>query len=252
MPTMKSQASRRFGISLGVGTQLGPLRAEPAWPGAGHPDTLISKNNLGLNYRLAGSVAEAIDLHAKTLALQSVKLEPDHTHTLVTMNNLASDYRAAGRLDDAVALFEKTIALRKTKLSPEHPHTIITLLALAETYLAARRWAGAEATSRANLAVLAKARPDRWERFSAISLLGASFTGQGRFAEAEPLVRAGYHGINARRAKVPVRAKNAIAGVEDRVVPFYEAWHRPQEAADWQARLGLRLPNLPTNAFAGP
>ena len=45
--------------------------------------------------------------------------------------------------------------------------------------------------------------PDDWPRFNAMSLLGGALLGQGRYAEAEPLIVAGYEGMKAREAKIP-------------------------------------------------
>ncbi len=36
-----------------------------------------------------------------------------------------------------------------------------------------------------------------------MSLLGGALLGQGRYAEAEPLVIGGYEGMKAREAKIP-------------------------------------------------
>ena len=51
--------------------------------------------------------------------------------------------------------------------------------------------------------------PDDWSRFNTMSQLGGALLGQGRYAEAEPLVIEGYEGMKARAAKIPRRASPA-------------------------------------------
>jgi eukaryotic-like serine/threonine-protein kinase len=71
-----------------------------------------------------------------------------------------------------------------------------------------------------------------------------------KFAEAEPLIVAGYERIKAREAKIPVPDKPNLAEAAARVVRLYEAWGKPAEATKWKARLGLA--DLPADVFARP
>ena len=66
-----------------------------------------------------------------------------------------------------------------------------------------RKWAEAEAILRECLAIREKAQPDDWTTFNTRSQLGGSLMGQKKFAEAEPLILAGYEGMKAREAKIP-------------------------------------------------
>jgi hypothetical protein len=83
-----------------------------------------------------------------------------------------------------------------------------------------------------------------------MSLLGGALLGQGKYAEAEPLVTHGYEGLKAREAKIPAPAKPRLPGAADRVITLYEAWDKPEEAKAWKERLGLA--DLPADVFAGP
>ena len=47
------------------------------------------------------------------------------------------------------------------------------------------------------------AMADSWLRFNTMSLLGGALLGQGRYAEAEPLVVAGYEGMESRGTTIP-------------------------------------------------
>ena len=52
-----------------------------------------------------------------------------------------------------------------------------------------------------------KTKVDEWLRFHTMSQLGAALAGQGKFAEAEPLLTNGYEGLVANEAKACLAAR---------------------------------------------
>lgn len=72
--------------------------------GLGHPDTLTSRDNLAVDYRVTGRTSEAITMHEQTLATRERILGPAHPDTLQSRGNLAIAYRDAGREEDARGL----------------------------------------------------------------------------------------------------------------------------------------------------
>ena len=64
--------------------------------------------------------------------------------------------------------------------------------------------------------------------------------GQKTYAEAEPLLLAGYEGMKAREAKVP---KPRLTQAGERIVKLYEAWGQPEKAAEWRAKLDRKFPD---------
>jgi hypothetical protein len=166
------------------------------------------------------------------------------------MNNLARAYQAAGRLTDALPLFEESLKRLKAKLGPDHPDTLTSMSNLAGAYLDARRWAEAEKTARECLSLREHKQPDDWWCFHTISQVGAALTGQKKYAEAEPLILAGYEGLKAREAKIPAPAKSRFAEAAERVVRLYEDWGKPEQAAQWKTKLGM--PDLPADVFTRP
>jgi tetratricopeptide (TPR) repeat protein len=60
--------------------------------GAGHPDTLSSRNNLAYAYAAAGRLDEAIPEFERTLADRERVLGADHPQTLSSRSNLAYAY----------------------------------------------------------------------------------------------------------------------------------------------------------------
>jgi hypothetical protein len=121
---------------------------------------------------------------------------------------------------------------------------------LGSNLLKQEKWREAEPLLRECLAVREKAQPAAWTTFNTRSQLGGALLGQGRYAEAEPLVVSGYEGMKARAATIPPVARPRLTEAALRLVRLYEAWGKPEQAAAWKARLGLS--DLPADVFARP
>jgi hypothetical protein len=88
------------------------------------------------------------------------------------------------------------------------------------------------------LAILAKDSPDEWEMFEAKSMLGAALMGLKMYADAEPLLLAGYEGMKKRESKqLPedrdLRLREALTWL----IQFYVTSGRPDDAAKWRKEL---------------
>ncbi len=99
------------------------------------------------------------------------------------------------------------------------------------------KWAEAEAILRECLAIREKSQPDGWTTFNTRSLLGGSLLGQKKYAEAEPLIVAGYEGMKAREARIPPPDRPRLAEGAERVIRLYEEWGKKDRAAEWRTRL---------------
>jgi hypothetical protein len=60
----------------------------------------------------------------------------------------------------------------------------------------------------------------------------------------------GYEGMKGRASRVAAPDRYRLHEAAVRVVRLYEAWGRPDEAAEWKAKLGM--PDLPAEIFARP
>ena len=210
--------------------------------GLDHPKTLVTMANLANAYREAKRFKEAISFSEEALRLKKVKWGPDHPQTLISMNNLAATYRDAGRVEDAIPLYEETIRRRKAVLGSTHAYTLSTMNSLAQAYLMSSRWTKAETILRECLTLREKKQPDDWWRFQTMSQLGAALAGRKQHAEAESLLIQGYEGLKARGAKIPAPWKNNLTKAAALMVPFYEAWGKPDQAAAWRKRIGNEPP----------
>jgi len=68
------------------------------------------------------------------------------------------------------------------------------------------------------------------------SLLGASFFGQRKYAEAEPLFLQGYEGMKARDKAIPPQHKKRLSAARERLVQLYDAWGKKAQAEEWRRR----------------
>jgi eukaryotic-like serine/threonine-protein kinase len=212
------------------------LKIRKAKLGADHLDTILVMSNLAGIYREVGRLDDALTVGEEALKYRKSKLGADHPDTLITMNNLALIYLDANRLHDATAVFEETVKLQQAKLGLGHPRTLATQNNLATAYLTAKRWTDAAQTARACLAQREKSQPDDWRRYQTMSQLGAALAGIGQAAEAEPLLVQGYEGMKARSATAPAQSKKQVAAAAARIVPFYEAWGKKDNADEWRKR----------------
>ena len=190
-------------------------------------------------YREAGRRDEALALLREVLGLMKAQRGPDHPDTLIAMHNLAVSYsrpRPAGRGHPAVRGGGEAPEGQAVARSPRSRSPASTAWSMPTW----PRGAGPRPRPRRARASTARTRkpPDDWSRFHTMSLLGAALAGQKKYAEAEPLLIAGYEGLKAREAKIPAPSRGRLAAAAARIVPFYEAWGQPDKAAEWRRSLG--------------
>jgi tetratricopeptide (TPR) repeat protein len=250
------------------------LKLTKAKLGPDHPDTLRSMNNLAAGYWSTGKLDRSVPLFEDALKLQKAKLGADHPDTLQTMANLGVNYKDAGRLAEALPLLEdaaragrtrprlrwvqaqlqdaylragqtaqaaalarEQLAEARTALPAGSPRLAGVLAQAGQTLVTAQAWAEAEPVLRECLTIREKQQPDAWTLFNTRSLLGAALLGQQTYADAEPLLLAGFAGVKQRAATMPPQARPRLAEAAERLVRLYEATGKPAEAAKWRAEL---------------
>jgi hypothetical protein len=162
------------------------------------------------------------------------------------MRGLAWTYLDVDRLDDAIRLSDEALELYKAKFGPDNLFTLRTMDlragALGRKRLQQKEYAEAEPLLRRDLSRREGWRPNDWSRFLSESLLGDSLLGQKKYADAEPLLIKGYEGMKQRAAKIPAPLKHHLTEAGERVVRLYDEWSKPEEAAQWRAKLVRELP----------
>jgi hypothetical protein len=108
------------------------------------------------------------------------------------------------------------------------------LSAIGINLLQQNRLTDAEISLRDALAIRKAQAPDDWVTFKAESLLGEVLTRQAKFEEAEPRVIAGYEGLVARKASIPIKFREELAKARRRIVDYYEASGQPAKGQKWK------------------
>jgi tetratricopeptide (TPR) repeat protein/tRNA A-37 threonylcarbamoyl transferase component Bud32 len=163
--------------------------------GPDHPATLTARNNLAVVYGQLGRIAKEIRLQKENLKLAVDRYGPDHPHSVSAMHQLASAYLVNRNADAAVSLLRDYIAAQRRKLAPDDPEFALKLLQIGWQLLTSGQPAAAEGFLREYLAVRLKNEPNTWNSFTAQATLGWALVDQKKYAEAEPLLKAGFDGM---------------------------------------------------------
>ena len=240
--------------------------------GPDHTDTLETMNQLGVVYWRLRQFDKSVPLYEELLKLREAKLGRDHVQTVGALTNLGVNYRDAGRLKEAIALLEEahqrakkhpglgwaTQALlaayakagenvklaellqqqlpeARKALPKDSPQLAGMLAEVGQSLVQQKKWTEAEPLLRECLGIREKAQPDAWATFNTRSRLGGALLGQKKYAEAEPLLRNGYDGMKQRETTIPPQAAARLPEALDRLIDFYTATNKPDEAKKWQA-----------------
>lgn len=118
-------------------------------------------------------------------------------------------------------------------LGADHPETALTLVYLSDAVRRIGRFKEAEQAAREALDIDTKRLgPDHPQSKGARGMLGMALAKQRRWAEAEPLLLA--YGA-ALEAKTGVEGD--LAEVTRQIAEMYEAWGKPDKAAEWRKKL---------------
>ncbi len=263
------QAAGKLDLALPLFEQT--LEIRTAKLGSEHPDTLLSMTNLAAANWRAKQLDKSVPLFEEALKIQERTLGRNHADTLLTVANLGVNYKDAGRLAEALPLLEESY--RATKKHPQLRFAIQSLVdvyakagengkianvlqeqltearkalpkdspqlasILAQTgmgLLVLDKRSDAEPFLRECLAIREKSQPDAWNTFNTKSQLGGALLGQKNYADAEPLLLAGYEGMKEREKTLPPLGKIRLPEALDRLVQLYEATGKKDEAAKWR------------------
>jgi tetratricopeptide (TPR) repeat protein len=204
--------------------------------GPEHPGTLDTVTDLAEVYGAWGKFAQSEAIFRENLQVERRVLGPQHPTTLATLSAFAFMYQRQSKYSLAETYFAQTLEGRRNALGPEHPNTMVSAADLALAYQSEGKFAEAEPLAREVMEFDRKKKPDDWQGFRAESLLGASLSGQKKYAEAEPLLLEGYQGMAARKGRMDVPSWYHLDRAREWTVQLYQAWGQPEKAAEWRKK----------------
>ena len=199
--------------------------------GPEHSDTLITMTNVAYANAMLGNYARAEQLCNQAFEAASRTLGPEHPETLGILSQLVAIYQMQGNYALAEAAATRVLAGRRHALGNENPDTMIAAADLAMAYVSREKFAEAEPLAREAVQTDSRIQPDDWQHFRAQSLLGESLAGQKKFAEAEPLLVAGYQGMLARKDAIDVPDRYNLDLAHKWLAQLYKDWGKPGKAA---------------------
>ncbi len=206
---------------------------------ADHPYTLNGRLTLIDAYRAVGRRADAAKLVEELLPTWEPILGERHRLLWQLRHQLGWDYLSLKRLPDAVAIFERNLALA------ERPNDEMSMEAVASAYLAAGRFDDnlAQLQKLSALLVERKGADHRsWHTGRVRYKLGVALARLKKYAEAEPLLLAGYREMTDHVAERPTWDKGQLPAAAKALADLYKALDKPDEAAKWQAERAKHAP----------
>jgi non-specific serine/threonine protein kinase/serine/threonine-protein kinase len=203
-----------------------------------HPKIAQSLNNLGRAHLRAKEYEPAGALLRESLAMNRKLLGEVHPEVSANLNNLGILARDQGDYRAANAFFEKVLAIDRRLFGSDHLIVAGGLSNWAESLRLAGDPRGAEALLRESLAIYSRALPSgHWRVATTETLLARCLVPQGRFAEAERLLIAAHPSVEKQFGASDQRTTRVV----EAAVSLYEAWGKPDKAAEWRAKLPRAL-----------
>lgn len=198
--------------------------------GSKHPDVAMTIDNIGGTYRDKGDLVRAETYCREALALRHKALGSDHPDLAQNESNLGEILISRGNLSEAQPLLLHSREILVKKLGVKHAYVAYPLVELGRLRFLERDFAAAEALFREAGEIRSAALDEgSWELAKARSWLGAALAAQGKHDESEALLRGAYDVIRAAKGESHPETTSA----RERVRTMYEAWNKPDQAAEY-------------------
>jgi tetratricopeptide (TPR) repeat protein len=212
------------------------LPREQATFGPDNPATLATVYNLALDYKSAGKLEEALPLLRRAAeAVEAGKFRVPDPSFLVLQ--LLDCYGRLNRQSEYDAWLPRWAAVVKRQSGADSPVYANSLASLSLLLLQRGKWSDAEAALRECLALREKLVGEKkalpWQVANTRSMLGGALLGQRKYADAEPLLLAGYAGLKGQEKTIPKEGRIRLPEAALRLVRLSAETGRPAEAAKW-------------------
>jgi len=210
------------------------IRAQPSRPDYVHLMMRSSQFN-----EIGGRFLEAAAIMEEIVTKEADRLGPDHPKVMELKGELADRYSVGGQFNRAASLQRAHLAyIRKTEHA-DSPTLASALASLGLSLLELKEFTEAETFIRECLPIRETKMPDDWRTFNAKVMLGRALFGQKKYAEAEPLLLAGYDGMKQRQETIHARFKVRLREASLALVQLYEATGNSEGVETWKTEAEL-------------
>ena len=198
-----------------------------------HRETARLEGNVAWSLYRRGAYAEAASLYRSAVEHHRKTNGADHPFTGGALNALANTLNALRDFRGAEATAREAVELHRKR--PADRQIALAFLALGNALAGQGRFKEAAVHLREAHDIYEKGASQLrtpWYLPLAKSSLGAALAGAGESAEGERLLLAGYEGLTALPSTPPTQVRAAA----ERLVAFYVAAGRRDDAAAWRSR----------------
>ena len=188
-------------------------------------------NNLAYLLKVRGEYGEAESVYREALAVEREYGAPPDV--VMVLNNLGTVLQDQGRWQEAEDAFLEALAVTQEYLPAGHWRIGAGYTALGGNFLLRGDTGAAEGPFRRGLAIYERALgPEHVRTARARAWLATSLTATGRYDEAERLLLSAIEVLESAPESRNF-AKEALA----RAAALYQAWGKPEKAAEYRARI---------------
>jgi serine/threonine-protein kinase len=200
------------------------VRSEP------RVELAIGVGNLGSFLTIKGEYARAEPLLRESLDIYRKTVGEKHQFTTWSIDYLADNYCEQGDYRRALEEVNRALAIQREVLQEGHIDFARSWTILGKILTRTGQAVRGEDYLRRALTLRAKSlKPSHWRLCETQVALGENLTAQKRYAEAEPLLVESHDNLNASLSGRDPRTQAA----RRRLVALYEAWQKPDMAAQY-------------------
>ncbi|MBI3852988.1 MAG: tetratricopeptide repeat protein [Verrucomicrobia bacterium] len=203
-------------------------------PGNNGPDLITLLGGLVRDLRSQRKLEEAESLGREALELSRRCPGPGDLNLATALLRLAMVLHEEQKFPEAERLAREGLAIRRKIMGNDHPWVSSALGALAPVLEGAGKLAEAEAVYRERLTY----DEHREQALQSRGDLGRCLLKQKKYAEAEQLFLSSYQGLSERQDRISADEKAALNGTVYNLVQLYEETQRPDQATEWEKKLG--------------
>lgn len=223
---------------------LDALRIKRKIYGEEHPEIAADLNNLGVVRQSAGDLDKAEEYFRQALAVNSKVYGAEHPDVAANLANIGSLLAVRGDFAAAEEMQRRALAIRRKAFGQRHLEVANSLESLADTLLQAGQYADALRQARECIETRQAALgPDDWSAAVAEGMAGEALTALSDYEEAESRLLHSAKVLIDEFGEDDLRSQTAI----ERLASLYDAWGKPEQAAEWRSKLVSESGGEPQN-----